>query len=277
MVWKKASIACLLVALFLSGFASATVDFQVSDDPDISYEDFDIVAAGGYQSNNSVVFWMEVRGTINLNPPDGYLYGYFVNVHTISDHTIDLSLYATNSGGSTTLIATMAVDGSDITFLDETAYSISGNRLYFYVDGIIGGVSDGVDTVEFYTSRTSGILPGTAVDSVTYSASTTTSGTTSDGTETGGESMGMDWLPFMAVAGIMCLCYALPFIISLILAIWVYKDAKRRGDDRAPLWFVLVFFLPILGLIIYLVLRKEETPPPPPPPPQPPQPPQPQQ
>lgn len=269
------SVFGLVLMLLFAGAVSAAVNFTVNDDADVAYEDFDIISAGASQDGTTVVFWMEVRGSINLNPPDGYFYGYSVDVTTVTGHTISLSATAVNSSGATTVIVGMTVDGTDQTFLDPSTYSISGNRISFYVDSSIAGLSEGVDSVYFTTTRSSGVIAGTATDSVSYYASGDTSSTTSDtGDGTGG---GMDWtpLPFLALGGIFCLlCYGLPFLISLLLAIWVYTDATRRGDDRAILWFVVVFFLSILGLIIYLVLRKEETPPPPPPPPQPPQPPQ---
>lgn len=45
------------------------------------------------------------------------------------------------------------------------------------------------------------------------------------------------------------------FIIHLIIIIWVAKDATARGMDSVPLWVILVFFFPLLGLIVYLVVR----------------------
>lgn len=45
------------------------------------------------------------------------------------------------------------------------------------------------------------------------------------------------------------------FIIHLIIIIWVAKDATARGVDSVPLWVLLVFFFPLLGLIVYLVVR----------------------
>ncbi len=70
------------------------------------------------------------------------------------------------------------------------------------------------------------------------------------------------------------LCLVLPivwFIIWLLVAIWAYKDAKRRGADSPIVWFLVVFFLGLIGLIIYIVARPKPKPqqpymPPPPPP-----------
>jgi hypothetical protein len=44
-------------------------------------------------------------------------------------------------------------------------------------------------------------------------------------------------------------------IISIVLLIWVARDAKARGMDSSILWMALVFFTNLLGLIIYLFAR----------------------
>jgi hypothetical protein len=62
-------------------------------------------------------------------------------------------------------------------------------------------------------------------------------------------------------------CFACSgFLIFLVIAIvavnvailvWVARDAKARGMDSAILWMLLVFFLGILGLVIYLLARPQ--------------------
>lgn len=75
-----------------------------------------------------------------------------------------------------------------------------------------------------------------------------------------------EWLAL----GICFVVYAIIFIVWIILAVWVYKDAKKRGEN-AVLWLLVVLLTGIIGLIVYLIVRKgerkEEQPPPPPPPP----------
>jgi uncharacterized protein YacL len=44
------------------------------------------------------------------------------------------------------------------------------------------------------------------------------------------------------------------FIIGLLLAIWVYKDAKKR-DMNAAVWLLIVLLTGCIGCIIYLVVR----------------------
>jgi len=45
------------------------------------------------------------------------------------------------------------------------------------------------------------------------------------------------------------------FVISIVLLVWVARDAKARGMDGAAIWMLLVFFTGFLGLIIYLFSR----------------------
>jgi putative component of membrane protein insertase Oxa1/YidC/SpoIIIJ protein YidD len=45
------------------------------------------------------------------------------------------------------------------------------------------------------------------------------------------------------------------FVLSVILLIWVAKDAKNRGVDNPILWMILVFFTGVIGLVIYLAVR----------------------
>jgi len=58
-------------------------------------------------------------------------------------------------------------------------------------------------------------------------------------------------LPFFSLG---LICWVPMFIIWLVILVWVYKDAEKRGANGA-LWVIIVFFLSIIGLIIYLVVR----------------------
>jgi len=63
--------------------------------------------------------------------------------------------------------------------------------------------------------------------------------------------------PFGALAGLMMI-YVIVLIvvcvIGLALAIWVYKDAKKR-DMNAAVWLLIVLVTGCIGCIIYLVVR----------------------
>jgi putative component of membrane protein insertase Oxa1/YidC/SpoIIIJ protein YidD len=45
------------------------------------------------------------------------------------------------------------------------------------------------------------------------------------------------------------------FVLSIVLLVWVAKDAKSRGVDSPILWMVLVFCTNVIGLVIYLSTR----------------------
>jgi len=72
---------------------------------------------------------------------------------------------------------------------------------------------------------------------------------------------------YAALFGMMILIPIVWFVIGILLCIWVYKDAERRGMN-AVLWLIVVLIAGIVGFIIYLVVRKEGVTPPPSPPPQ---------
>ena len=45
------------------------------------------------------------------------------------------------------------------------------------------------------------------------------------------------------------------FVLNIVLLVWVARDAKARGMDNSVVWMLVVFFLGIIGLIIYLASR----------------------
>jgi hypothetical protein len=47
------------------------------------------------------------------------------------------------------------------------------------------------------------------------------------------------------------------FTITLYLAIWIYRDAEKRGQEPA-LWLLIFLVSNIFGLIIWLILRPEK-------------------
>lgn len=75
-------------------------------------------------------------------------------------------------------------------------------------------------------------------------------------------------------AGCAVLGIAFPLVIlgiSIAIALWIWRDAKERNIASAPLWAILGFLFNVLGLVIYLIARKNMSGPPPaaqqPPPP----------
>jgi len=58
--------------------------------------------------------------------------------------------------------------------------------------------------------------------------------------------------------GLICLIPIIWFIISILLCVWVYRDAESRGMVGV-LWLIVVIITGIIGLIIYLIVRKPKT------------------
>ncbi len=50
------------------------------------------------------------------------------------------------------------------------------------------------------------------------------------------------------------LCVIIWFIIAILIALWVYKDAEKRGKSGV-LWLLVVLVGGLLGIIIWLIVR----------------------
>jgi len=59
----------------------------------------------------------------------------------------------------------------------------------------------------------------------------------------------LHWV-FMLVGGIVY------FVVSLLIARYMHKDAIKRGIKNSEIWLLLGFFLNLIGLVLYLVVRK---------------------
>lgn len=44
------------------------------------------------------------------------------------------------------------------------------------------------------------------------------------------------------------------YVVGILIAVWVYKDAKKR-DMNAAVWLLIVLLTGCIGCIIYLVVR----------------------
>jgi TctA family transporter len=79
--------------------------------------------------------------------------------------------------------------------------------------------------------------------------------------------LGYAFLAFLVFGGIILFIIGL-IAVWILLAVWVYRDAKKRGME-ATLWLLVVLLTGFIGLIVYLIVRREhpiQQPPPPPPP-----------
>jgi len=62
------------------------------------------------------------------------------------------------------------------------------------------------------------------------------------------------------------ICVIIWFVIAILIALWVYKDAEKRGKSGV-LWLLVVLVGGIIGIIIWLIVRPpltyQQQPPPP--------------
>ncbi|MFH1101906.1 MAG: zinc ribbon domain-containing protein [Methanobacteriota archaeon] len=60
---------------------------------------------------------------------------------------------------------------------------------------------------------------------------------------------------FLGLSLMICAAFFIVyFVVFLLIAIWVYKDAEKRGKSGI-LWLILVILLGIIGIVIWLVVR----------------------
>lgn len=64
---------------------------------------------------------------------------------------------------------------------------------------------------------------------------------------------------YMASRLIFYLPFILMLVFSLVIIVWVYRDAEKKGMNGV-LWALLVFVGNVVGLLIYLIVRNDEHP-----------------
>ncbi len=60
------------------------------------------------------------------------------------------------------------------------------------------------------------------------------------------------WFPFFFVPFMAAI-----FLVAILLAVWVYRDAEKRGESGI-LWLIIVLITGIIGLIIWLIVRGDK-------------------
>ncbi|MFX0163559.1 MAG: zinc-ribbon domain-containing protein, partial [Candidatus Hodarchaeota archaeon] len=56
------------------------------------------------------------------------------------------------------------------------------------------------------------------------------------------------------IVGFIISLILVSLIIVVLIGLWIYRDAESRGENGV-LWLIIVFFLNIIGLIIWLLVR----------------------
>ena len=59
---------------------------------------------------------------------------------------------------------------------------------------------------------------------------------------------------FFGLSGLICGLIIVIWIVFILIAIWVYKDAEKRGSSGV-LWLIIVILTGIIGIIIWLIVR----------------------
>jgi asparagine N-glycosylation enzyme membrane subunit Stt3 len=67
-------------------------------------------------------------------------------------------------------------------------------------------------------------------------------------------------IPFQATASGSAVAFWLfllaLYVAFLLIALWVYQDARIRGMNNL-VWFAIVFLLPVFGLVAYMIYRRD--------------------
>ena len=61
--------------------------------------------------------------------------------------------------------------------------------------------------------------------------------------------------PFLIGLIITCIIFIAYYIIAILLAIWVFKDANER-DMNGHLWIIVVALSGIIGFMVYIIFRR---------------------
>jgi heme/copper-type cytochrome/quinol oxidase subunit 2 len=66
----------------------------------------------------------------------------------------------------------------------------------------------------------------------------------------------MDGMMFFPI---MMFIFLIVFIFNIVTSVWAYRDAQRKGNSKEYAIIVLIgtLFFPILGLIVYLIIRND--------------------
>jgi len=59
-----------------------------------------------------------------------------------------------------------------------------------------------------------------------------------------------------AAAGIVVLIWLLFLVVHFAMIAWTYSDAQDRSEHPPVLWALVVFFAPILGILLYFIIGR---------------------
>ncbi|AZQ14645.1 PLDc N-terminal domain-containing protein [Halorubrum sp. PV6] len=67
--------------------------------------------------------------------------------------------------------------------------------------------------------------------------------------------------PFLLQGGAGALFLVIGLLILIVqlgIIVWIYSDAQHRSDQPAFLWALVAFFAPLLGLVLYVLLGRNQ-------------------
>ncbi len=268
-------LAILMVATTVS---AQTLTFEQSaTSGNVLNGKIDIVKIGGYVQGEYQYFYVVTKDVGINQPPDGSTNTLTiaieaeVNGEDVTDY-VDIVVTWTNNGGSVKTTAIFTTYSGGMSTLGNNDMVISGNKVTVRVPAsLFQDVT--IYNVEFTTVSTGG--GQFAGDQTTYYPNSSGSGGGNTNNNGGGNQEGPPSEEAMGLAilsGIgSIICIAVWLIIWILIGLWAYKDAKKKCNEHPGLWFLVVFLLGIIGIIIYVIVVKNECnkqqaymPPPPP-------------
>ena len=260
MVWLMAAL--VVTMLLVTGFANAEnlkFDKTVASG-DVLDAKADLVMVGGSYDSQYQYFYFQTREPGFNAPPNDVSYTFSIDVEAEVNGE-DVTQYVTivllwqNNGGNVTHIYTYSTHTGGGGTLSDSDVQISGSKVTVRVPAMLFKDVT-VDNVDFTTGKLGGGFSG---DSYIYYPNSNNNG--GSGGTSGGSSVpsGPDVGAFYWMAGIGAfLCVGIWFVLWLIVAFWAYKDAKKKCNSSPGLWFVVVFLLGLIGIIIYVIVVKDE-------------------
>lgn len=61
-----------------------------------------------------------------------------------------------------------------------------------------------------------------------------------------------------AAGGVAALFALLIIVVSIAMIVWTYQDAQKHSSHPPFLWAIVVFLAPLLGIVLYLLLGRDQ-------------------
>lgn len=61
----------------------------------------------------------------------------------------------------------------------------------------------------------------------------------------------------LQAGGAAVMFFVLMMLLVFVLVVWTYGDAQVNSSHPPFLWAIVVFFAPLLGIILYLILGRD--------------------